>query len=250
MNVTHRPNRKLIIIEGNMGAGKSTLLKLLRALSDVNVIQEPTDKWQNVGPSGNLLDLFYHDTARWAYTFQSYAFLTRVHAILEQQIEHVDKNVHILERSIYCDRFCFAKTCYELGTMNEVEWNIYREWFLWVSENFVPRPQGFIYLRTSPEIAYQRITQRHRHEESGVSLAYIKRLHDKHDDWLIRAVEPIASLKDVPVLVLDCDQDFEKTPHESARHLTAIRNFIDSLDKKNQVTPGALRARGHIEAGY
>ncbi len=244
MKSTYLPRKKLITLEGNMGAGKSTMLRLLKNIPDITIIPEPTDKWQHVGAAGNLLDLFYKDTQRWAYTFQSYAFLTRVHAILQQQFEHSDKHIHVLERSIYCDRFCFAKNCYDLGTMSEIEWNVYREWFLWISENFVPRPQGFIYLRTSPEVAYQRITQRHRSEETAVPLSYVQRLHERHEDWLIHAVEPLDSIKDVPVLVLQCDKDFEHDAGQSTQHLEAIRSFIDSLDKKTKEDVGFAMQTG------
>ncbi len=246
MKSTYLPRKKLIILEGNMGAGKSTMLRLLKNIPQVSIIPEPTDKWQQVGTSGNLLDLFYKDTHRWAYTFQSYAFLTRVHAILQQQLEQSDKAVHILERSIYCDRFCFARNCYDLGTMSAIEWNVYREWFLWISENSVPRPQGFIYLRTSPEVAYQRITRRHRSEEAAVPLSYVQRLHERHEDWLIHAAEPLESIKDVPVLVLDCDQDFEHDAAQAARHLAAITSFIDNLDKKLDIPVGIGTQTGPI----
>ncbi len=48
-------------------------------------VAEPIEQWQNVGAGVegvqtpvNLLDLFYRDPKRMAYTFQNYVFLTRV----------------------------------------------------------------------------------------------------------------------------------------------------------------------------
>jgi len=41
-----------------------------------------------------------------------------------------------------------------------------------------------VYLRTDPEIAYQRIKTRNRFEEKDVSLEYIQHLHELHDKWL------------------------------------------------------------------
>src|SRR5271170_5009913 len=108
---------KLLILEGNIGAGKSTLIKLLSPNPNLEVIPEPTDKWQHNAGGENLLELFYKDTPRWAYTFQSNAFLTRIQAIFEQQKKSPDKEIFLLERSIYCDRFCFAKNCFESGLM-------------------------------------------------------------------------------------------------------------------------------------
>lgn len=223
------PQKKLIVVEGNIGTGKSTLLNILNQSLNVNLIPEPTAKWQQVGDAENLLHLFYKDTPRWAYTFQSYAFLTRIHTIMEHLSASNDHTIHVLERSVYCDRFCFAKNCYESGDMTALEWHIYKEWFLWLVENFTPRPSGFVYLRTEPEVSYSRIIKRHRHEESGIPLSYLQALHNKHDDWLIHKKEGLNSLKDVPILVLDCNNDFETDTIERDKLVAAIANFIDTL---------------------
>jgi len=74
--------RHILIIEGNIGAGKSTLLRLLSEHFAIDPVCEPLERWQNVGNGDNLLDRFYKDINRWAYTFQTYAFVTRV---LEQE---------------------------------------------------------------------------------------------------------------------------------------------------------------------
>lgn len=41
-----------------------------------------------------------------------------------------------------------------------------------------------VYLRTDPEVAYQRIKTRNRSEEKDVPFEYIKNLHELHDKWL------------------------------------------------------------------
>ena len=45
-------------------------------------------------------------------------------------------------------------------------------------------PDGFIYLRATPNICMNRLKRRHRAEEGGVSLNYLEGLHQKHEDWL------------------------------------------------------------------
>lgn len=42
-----------------------------------------------------------------------------------------------------------------------------------------------MYLRTSPEVVYERMRKRARSEESCVSLKYLKELHSLHEKWLI-----------------------------------------------------------------
>ena len=65
------------------------LLKMLRQYFNIQVVYEPHEKWQDV-KGENLLDQFYRDGNRWAYTFQTYAFITR---ILEQ--ENLPKQIQL-----------------------------------------------------------------------------------------------------------------------------------------------------------
>jgi len=52
------------------------------------VVPEPVDKWQNVdGKGGNMLDEFYSNPQRFAYTFQNYVFVTRVMQV-RASLEH------------------------------------------------------------------------------------------------------------------------------------------------------------------
>lgn len=232
------PKKKhILVLEGNIGAGKSTFLDILRRNLDIDVIFEPTDKWQQVGASGNLLNLFYSDTPRWAYTFQSYAFISRVQAQQEHEERATDDKVHVIERSVYCDRYCFAKNCFEAGLMSELEWQIYKEWFGWLVEKYTTRPSGFVYLQATPETCYQRLTKRNRSEESEIPLAYLQALHQRHQDWLIDKKDVIDVLKNVPVLTLDCNQDFELDLEEQAKHIQAVKDFIENI---GAITPAKI----------
>ena len=45
----------------------------------LQVVPEPVDRWQSVGVgSHNILDAFYEQPERYAYTFQNYVFVTRM----------------------------------------------------------------------------------------------------------------------------------------------------------------------------
>lgn len=217
---------QLFILEGNIGAGKSTLLRLLEEKLGADIINEPLSKWQKVNDQENLLDLFYKDTKRWAYTFQSYAFISRIQAILEQLNKNETSNTKILERSVYSDRFCFAKNCFEAGVMSSLEWQIYQDWFEWLVGSYMPKPSGFIYLRTTPDISHQRLTKRNRSEEGGVTLEYLESLHNKHEDWLVHQKNIPSYVRSIPVLTLECNQDFEVDHLIQQNHLQAINNFI------------------------
>lgn len=214
------------VVDGNIGAGKSTFLGILNKYLPVHIIYEPHTKWQKVVGDENLLDHFYKDTQRWAYTFQSYAFVTRV---VEQEMharEFASQPVHVLERSVFSDRYCFAQNCYEMGRMTELEWKLYQEWFSWLIDGYVQKPAGFIYLRVEPKVCYDRLRMRNRHEESAVPLEYLERLHQKHEDWLVDKKGIAPYLEKTPVLVLNGDDDFEHDEDARQRLVRQVEEFL------------------------
>lgn len=235
-------NQKYFALEGNIGAGKSTFLKVINTFLNAQVVFEPHEKWQSIAGE-NLLDRFYADTQRWAYTFQTYAFITR---ILERE-KAARKNTHpfqILERSVFSDRYCFAQNCYELGLMNALEWKLYQEWFAWLVDTYTVKPSGFIYMQTDPKVCYKRLLKRNRTEEAGVSLEYLELLHNKHEKWLIEKDGVAPYLKDVPVLVIPCNEDFEQDVAIQKAHMSKI---IDFLEVQHEI-PGFLSARTELFA--
>lgn len=242
-------NQTVFVLEGNIGAGKSTLLKILSTQLPVDVRFEPTDKWQKIGTGGNLLDLFYKDTPRWAYTFQSYAFISRIQTQMQEYAAAGEHPVKIFERSVYCDRFCFAKNCFDSGLMSKLEWDIYQEWFAWLVDSYVAKPHGFIYLRTTPENSYKRLLKRSRSEESAIPLEYLSSLHTKHEDWLIKKNDVPAHLAQIPVLVLDCDQEFENDPVEQLRKVQEVQEFIAAVQSNKKAklyVAGSIKQVGHV----
>jgi deoxyguanosine kinase len=211
------------IVEGNIGAGKSTFLRLLKETFNINIIYEPLDEWQMVGNGENILEKFYQDTSRWAYTFQTYAFLTRI-AKQERMLDSTCVNV--VERSVYSDRYCFAKNCFELGVMSGLEWELYKKWFEWLVDEYDVLPNGFIYLKTTPEVAFSRLRKRHREEEKVVALSYLTSINNKHEEWLVKKENVRPALVSIPVLIVDCNQDFENDPEVFAKIKEQISEFM------------------------
>ena len=77
------------------------------------------------------------------------------------------------------------RAVHEAKWMNEMEISIYDSWFDPVV-SCLPGliPDGFIYLRASPDTCHKRMMVRKREEEGGVSLDYLHDLHEKHESWL------------------------------------------------------------------
>jgi len=92
--------------------------------------------------------------------------------------------------------------------MSQIEWNDYTQWFDWLCQTFrlEDKINGFIYVKTSPEVAYQRLIRRNRHGEESIPLEYLKALAMKHDQMMGHL-----STK-YKVLVIDGDRDFKNNP--------------------------------------
>lgn len=64
-----------------------------------------------------------------------------------------------------------------------------------------------VYLRTDPEVAYNRMKSRRRPEEKEVPLSYIQLVHDCYESWLVdRASGPAPA----PVLILDANRPLQE----------------------------------------
>jgi len=192
----------LLSIEGNIGSGKSTILKLLKLKSDESVIfiDEPVSEWQKIENSSgkNVLELFYEDKEKYSFTFQILAYITRLRKVLDVIKNSKDKVV-IMERSIYTDKFVFAKMLYDGGFIKEIEWKTYNYWFDTFKDT--TKLNGIIYVNTEPEICFERIKKRNRDGESNIELEYLKECHKNHVDWIDNEI--------INVLRINGNQEFE-----------------------------------------
>lgn len=215
----------MYILEGNMGAGKSTFLRLLaEQLPALKAITEPVTNWQGSMYGQSILTNFYENTERWAYTFEALTMMCRVQDHLSEQ-ENLDE-LKVIERSIYSGFYCFAQNSYVQGFMNDLEWAIYQQWFSMMIPNKCKPPRGFIYLRVCPDISYERIKKRNRHAEKTMSRSYLKQIHQRHEQVFLKKSGILPSLKKVPVLVIDCNQEFETNQDQMKQHVDRVLSFF------------------------
>ncbi|KDP34816.1 hypothetical protein JCGZ_11178 [Jatropha curcas] len=264
-------------VEGNISVGKTTFLqRIVRdtiELRDlVEVVPEPIDKWQDIGPDHfNILDAFYAEPHRYAYTFQNYVFVTRV--MQERESSGGVKPLRLMERSVFSDRMVFVRAVHEAKWMNEMEISIYDSWFdpvVSVLPGLIP--DGFIYLRASPDTCHQRMKLRRRAEEGGVSLDYLRDLHEKHESWLFpfqsghhgvlsvsklpeqmdKSLHPDirdrvfnlegdhmhSSIQKVPALVLDCEAniDFSRDIEAKEHYARQVAEFFKYVKNRKEVS--------------
>jgi len=188
----------ILYLDGNIGAGKSTLLaEIRRAFPSFHVVDEPVGQWTALYHSSgkNLLELFYEDKKRWAYTFQNCAILTRlknIHDAVARLPISTELQVIVTERSVLTDKFVFAQMLRDSGDIDPLEWELYDNWFnIFGAQHPV---SGIIYLSTSATTSKDRIELRGRQGEEGIQMAYLDALDAQHQKWLGDTTLPVLTL--------------------------------------------------------
>jgi len=172
----------LISLDGNIGAGKTTLLEKFRRMKGVKVIDEPVDVWSYFrNGDKNLLQHFYEDTPRWAYTFQNAAILTRILHIRKTIEENPGYTFYITERSVLTDKHVFAAVLSKDSLLSEMEMQLYNLWFDSFARDI---PDAILWLATDVDTCAERIKTRGRRGEENISREYLQKLDDAHRAWL------------------------------------------------------------------
>ena len=234
-------------VDGNIAAGKSTLVDALKERRpEWSIFPEPVTRWTSVSSNtetltasqqngGNLLQSFYDDKSRWAFTFQYYALFSKLR-LHSKSVDSVNSPspVQIYERSYYSDRYIFAENCFNSGHMDTTEWGIYKDFCdYWVNSMGSYDLEGLIYLQASPETCIGRRMIRGRPEEKSIPKSYIETLHEKHEDLFYHKSTNVGeSFKRLPILVVDCDSN---CPDKWEENVKKVIDFIEksSISKKS-----------------
>lgn len=218
-------NKKILIsIEGNIGVGKTSMINLLKEKfgDKAEYIYEPVDEWHNVIDENgkDLLQTFYENKMRWAYTFQNIAYITRMQHIVDKLMNSTKKYI-IIDRSLSADLNTFSRMLYDDGYINELEWNAYNKWNNFFVKNYVHLfDHKMIYLRCEPCTAYMRMKIRNREAEKDLRYEYMELVHRYHDDWL---------LDNKDVLVIDVNRDFVKNKDKFENIYKDVDGFISDF---------------------
>lgn len=182
-------NFKIVSIEGNIGSGKSTFLENLKKHynSNENIVflREPVDEWEKIkDTNGNtMLQKFYADQEKYSFAFQMMAYISRLSIMRDTIKKNKDKDIIIItERSLYTDKYVFAKMLYDQGKIEEVTYQIYLHWFDEFAKDFPIN--NVIYVNADPEKCYERIHKRARPGEEIIPLCYLENCHKYHEEFL------------------------------------------------------------------
>jgi deoxyadenosine/deoxycytidine kinase len=218
---THQ-NPYRIFIEGNLGAGKSTVLTYLKKsfahLADCS--EEPLEKWINFNGANLLGEMYLHPKEK-SFILQSHIQFT----MLQVQLKKSQAPFRITERSLLSEKLVFIQNLIDNKFISPVETDVLNEWFNF-SNSLIPVVDEIIYLQTSPQTAFDRLSSRNRNEETPVSLEYISQIHNLYENWLMTDSRKMISHARVTVL----DQNLALEDLQPILDLTVAR-------LKNQLPP-------------
>jgi deoxyadenosine/deoxycytidine kinase len=216
---------RIISIDGNIGSGKSTILEKLKEYysnnNNVVFLKEPVDEWENIRDANgvSILEKFYACQDKYAFSFQMMAYISRL-KIFKESIDNSNNNniIYITERSLFTDKMVFAKMLYDNGKIEDVNYQIYNQWFD-VFANEYPLHK-IIYIKTSPNVCYSRVHIRARTGEEVIPLDYLINCDKYHDNM----ISELLSSNDK--LVLDGNIDMNENNEIYNNYLTQIDKFI------------------------
>lgn len=164
---------------GMIGAGKSTYTEMISRRLGTEAFFESVDY-------NPILDKFYDNPQKWAFSLQIYFLNTRFRSIKAALTD--DNNV--LDRSIYEDAL-FTRVNHLQGNISQEEMDIYNDLLANMMEELegMPRkaPDLLIYLDGSFETILDHIRKRGREfeqiEDDSELLAYYELLFKNYEQW-------------------------------------------------------------------
>ena len=237
---------RIISIDGNIGSGKSTFVQHLKEYyadqkncckMKICFLQEPVDIWNTITDKEGrtMIECYYENPEKYAFPFQMMAYISRL-ATLKKELK---KNYDIIftERCIFTDRNVFCRMLYNDNKINEIEYTIYNTWFDEFIKDF-PTIE-YIYIKTDPQIAFDRIVKRGRVGEN-IPLEYLTTCHEYHEAWFE---------KDTCKCIIDGNIDTTNNPEIIPRWIRIIDNYIQihvvTFDGVSRGNPGPC-AIGYI----
>ena len=197
-----------IAIAGNIGSGKTTLTNMLSKHYNWEARFEAVDY-------NPYLEDYYKDIHRWSFNLEVYFLKERFKDLLN--IAKTDKTV-VQDRSIFEGVYVFCATNYQMGHMNERDYETFMELFEQMTD-IVGYPDLMIYLRASVPHLVKNIQKRGRDYEQTMPLEYLSNLNERYEDFIFNKYKG-------RLLVVDVDEmDFQHNPKDFA-------SIIDKIDRK------------------
>jgi hypothetical protein len=153
---------------------------------------------------------------RWSFNLQVY-FLSnrfRSHKAITEGPESV-----ILDRVIYEDAEIFARNLYEIGKMDQRDYENYIALYDVMTE-YLRAPDLLIYLRAHVDTLMKQISLRGRDFEQSIKKEYLEQLNKHYESWMAR-------YRKGPLLIIESDDlDFVNKASDLERIVAMIEKKL------------------------
>ena len=208
---------KTISLEGNIGSGKTRLLDYIHSLGgEAEILPEPIEVWKEGNKS--LLEEFYQNPAEGAMPLQKAV----IHSLIARQEQAPTKPLRIMERSLSSCRYVFGQALYQEGYLSESDMGVLENWHEKLVREQDYEPNLIIYVRSSPDVAMERIRKRARESEREISMDYVEKIDMLHENWLCKGDFPVPC----KVIPIDGNKEGEEIKSEYLRCLREISRLV------------------------
>ncbi len=207
--------KRLILVAGNIGSGKTSLTERIGERLGWRTAYESVS-------DNPYLPNFYADMRTWAFHLQVFFLGHRA----EQHLAlWKDPRSAIIDRSIYEDAFIFSRALNHMGNLSELDYQSYKRVFDLIVYT-LPPPSLLIYLKAPVEVLMQRIQNRARDMETGITAEYLSLLESFYEEW-------VKTFDICPVLTIRTDDlDFVNKP----KHLDiVVKRIREKLSGKEEL---------------
>ena len=229
-SIDTKPTYNIISIEGNIGSGKSTLLESLKkeyngVHTGVVFLDEPVESWNTIrDKEGNtMLEKFYRDQEKYSFPFQMMAFISRL-AVMKDAVKHNPGCIFITERCLYTDKYVFAKMLHDAGKIEDVNYQIYNQWFDTFVDEFMV--SHIVYVTTSPDVCHERVKTRARDGEDVIPIEYLTDCHTYHKDMMKVITTENTEL---PITIIDGNVNIYNDPFHLRNWMSRINDIVRKM---------------------
>jgi deoxyadenosine/deoxycytidine kinase len=208
----------VIVLEGLIGAGKTTLGS---SMEEHFIKDGMKAKFFPEYRNDELLNMYLTDMKKYSFHFQIVMIMKRIEIYKEAIKFAAEGGVAIVDRGIFGD-MAFSLMQYKKKFFTEEEYKVY---FSVIEKEMLNTPHLILYLKTSPEIAFERMQKRNIAGEVGAyTLEYFREVENSH-------YEVMNNYPDIKVVTIDWNPDLQierlKLNHD------AIRNFLNFIIMKS-----------------
>jgi deoxyadenosine/deoxycytidine kinase len=195
---------KFIAIEGPIGVGKTTLAQLLAdSFGYQTFLEKPAEN--------PFLGDFYKNPSKNALATQLFFLFQRVKQIQDLKQGDIFTPVHVSDFLLDKDKL-FAQV-----TLSEHELSLYNQIYEYLSLD-LPTPDLVIYLQAETKTLFERVSQRGREIEKGISFEYLDLLNESYKEFFLNYDRS-------PVLIVN--SEFLNLAHNQNDYILLLEKLLE-----------------------